>query len=193
MSHPLTRINANILKSIFWILFGLTIGLMIIMSLVGAPLTTASAPRGIVSFEFAGSLESAAMIVRSWDEAVRILAAFSIGLDFLFLVLYSTTIGLACLWSGGILAERKWSLAALGEPLAWGQWFAALLDIVENIALMVMLVTFVQAGYIHELVPRITQIVAGIKFTLVFLGLTYTFLGMTINIVGKLSRSSRET
>jgi hypothetical protein len=81
----------------------------------------------------------------------------------------------------------------LGEPLAWGQWFAALLDIVENIALMVMLVTFVQAGYIHELVPRITQIVAGIKFTLVFLGLTYTFLGMTINIVGKLSRSSRET
>jgi len=50
-------------------------------------------------FEFAGSLESAVKIIRSWDEAVRILAAFSIGLDFLFLILYSTTIGLACLWS----------------------------------------------------------------------------------------------
>jgi hypothetical protein len=139
---------------------------MIIMNIVGAPLTTASAPRGIVSFEFAGSLES---------------------------VLYSTTIGLACLWSGGILAARKWSLAALGEPLAWGQWFAALLDIVENIALMVVLVTFVQAGHIHDLVPRITQIVAGIKFTLVFLGLTYTFLGVNLYLVGKISRSSRET
>ena len=148
------------------------------------------APNGIDSFEFAGSMEYADKVIRSWDEAVRILAAFSIGLDFLFLILYSTTIGLACLWSGEMLAARQWTLAALGEPLAWGQWFAALLDIVENIALMAVLVTSVQAGQIHELVPRIAQICAGIKFGLVFLGLTYTFLGVVVHKVGKISPSS---
>lgn len=105
MSHPLTRINVNIHKSIFWILFGLTIGLMIIMSLVGAPLTTASAPRGIVSFEFAGSLESAAMIVRSWDEAVRILAAFSIGFPVPRFILYNYRAGLLVEWRDTCRAE----------------------------------------------------------------------------------------
>lgn len=84
VSHPLTRITASERKPIFWILFGLAIGFMIVMNLVAAPLMIGSAPNGIVSFEFAGPLEYADKVIRSWDEAVRILAAFSIGLDFLF-------------------------------------------------------------------------------------------------------------
>lgn len=188
MSYPLTRINVNERKPIFWTLFGLTIGLMIIMNIVAAPLTSASAPIGIISFEFAGSLDATALIVNSWDEPGRILAAFSIGLDFLFLILYSATIGLACIWSGEVLAARKWSLAFLGTPLAWGQWFAALLDIIENIALMIVLLTYIQAGHVHELIPRVAQICAGLKFALVFLGLSYSFLGVALYIAGKITR-----
>ena len=193
ISHPLTRINASDRKPIFWILFGLTIVIMILMNLSAAPLTTASAPLGIISFDFAGSLESATKILQSWDEVVRVLAAFSIRLDFLFLILYSTTIGLACLWSWEILSARNWSLAVLGRPLAWGQWLAALLDIAENIALLIVLLTLIQAEQIHELAPRIAQICAGIKFGLVILGITYTFLGLIVYIAGKFSRSSLDT
>ncbi len=188
MSYPLIRINPNERKPIFWTLFGLTIGLMIIMNTVAAPLTSASAPIGIISFEFAGSLDATALVINSWDESGRILAAFSIGIDFLFLILYSTTIGLACIWSGDVLGERFWSLAFLGIPLAWGQWFAALLDVIENIALMVVLLTFIKAGHVHELIPRVAQICAGLKFGLVFLGLSYSFLGLALYIAGKITR-----
>src|SRR5437899_2321809 len=83
-----------------------------------------AAPLGIISFELAGDLATARQMIGSWDEPAREHALLGLGLDFLFLALYSTTIGLACVWAAGVFRTRRWPLAAVGLSLAWGQWLA---------------------------------------------------------------------
>jgi hypothetical protein len=75
-------------------------------------------------------------MIEAWNETERIDAAFSLGLDFLYLCLYSTTIAFACLWAAGVFRARRGKLAAAGAWLAWWQWLAALLDAAENTALL---------------------------------------------------------
>ena len=113
--------------------------MMLVFGITGAPLTTEAAPQGIVSFELASTTAQAQHIVSSWDGAARLRASFGLGLDYLFMPLYATTIGLACLRAGEILRRRRWPLANAGSALAWGLWFAALCDAMENVALATML------------------------------------------------------
>jgi hypothetical protein len=57
-------------------------------------------------------------MVASWDQSAQLHAAFSLGLDYLYLPLYAVTIALACVWAaaGGL---RPWRMAArLGFVLA---------------------------------------------------------------------------
>lgn len=182
MRHPLDSLTPGKRKLVFWSLFVLTLVIMVLLNLVGAPLITASAPYGIVSYELAGSLSRAEAILASWDPEARAHAAFSLGFDYLFLLAYSTTIALACLWSAGVLKARGWSLAALGAPLAWGQWLAALLDALENLALTVILFNAPASPW-----PEIARWSAILKFTLVFAGMVYAFLGLAVSLVQRLS------
>ena len=89
-----------------------------------APLITAAAPYGIISYELAGGVIEAEAILASWDAVGRAHAAFSLGFDFLFMLAYSTTIALACLWAADVLAARSWPLVSFGVPLTWGAWLA---------------------------------------------------------------------
>jgi hypothetical protein len=169
MRHPFETIAANKRKLWFEILFPLTLGVMVIMQATGHSLQTDAAPQGIVSFELAGDSSTAQAIIQSWTPAALPHAGFSLGFDFVFMPLYSTTIGLACVWAAGVLTLR---LAAVGTWLAWGQWLAALLDAVENGALLVMLLEAARAPW-----PQIALWCAALKFGLVFLGLGYAALG----------------
>ena len=155
-------------KGVFLVLLALIVLMMVVFGVTGAPLTTAAAPQGIVSFELASTTAQAETIVASWDSDARLRASFGLGLDYLFMPLYSTTIGLACIWGADILRRRHWPLASLGVPLAWGLWAAALCDAVENVALTVMLWHGVGAPW-----PTVSSICASIKFALIALGLVY--------------------
>ena len=55
MSHPFARIPAPAFRAVFGPLLLLTLVAMAVLNLVGAPLATAAAPAGIVSFELAGT------------------------------------------------------------------------------------------------------------------------------------------
>ncbi len=110
------------------------------VQVVGRPLQTAAAPQGIVSYELAGDPATTQAILDSWGPNARVHAGFSLGLDTLFMPLYAATIALSCLWGAGAFRRRRWPLVALGRPLAWGVWLAALCDVVENIALWRLLV-----------------------------------------------------
>jgi hypothetical protein len=167
---------------LFVALLVLTLGVAGALRSLDDALRTADAPNGIVSFELAGSAERAGRILASWNEDARVRAAFGLGLDFLFLVLYSTTIAWACLWAAKQLRGAG-PLAALGVPLAWGQWCAALLDAVENVALWALLVGPVTAPW-----PRLAQVCAIPKFALVFAGLLYAAIGAGAVLVGRLRR-----
>jgi small-conductance mechanosensitive channel len=175
MRHPLENIQNRSRTILFLVLLSLTIATMLVMNGAGSSLNTEEAPYGILSLELAGSQQRAKAILDSWDQAAQMRAAFIQGLDFLFLVLYSTTIGLACLWAGETLKRVGWSPSALGIPLAWGLWLAAFCDALENVALVVMLF-----GSITSPWPEIAVVCAVIKFVLIFLGLVYALYALVI-------------
>jgi hypothetical protein len=185
MSHPFQSLPQDKFGKAFWPLFAVTIILMIALNLVGGPTNTPSAPYGIISYELAGSVQKSLEILNSWDVYTKASAAFSLGLDFLFMVAYSCTIALGCVWSARVLRERDLPFASLGAPLAWGQWLAAILDAVENIALLLILFNFMHAGAVGAPWPQIARWSAIFKFGLVFLGLVYTFFGGAIRLFVK--------
>ena len=172
MQHPFESGPVGKRRAIFAPLFILTVVVMVVLNGVGALLSTEAAPLGIISFEFAGDVPTAQAILDSWNLQARVHAGFSLGFDFLFLVLYSTTIGYACAWVASELRDSARPLASFGLSLAWGQWLAALLDGVENTALWIILTNGPSVPW-----PQIAWWCAAVKFTLVLLGLVYAILG----------------
>lgn len=61
-------IYQRVVQISFLPLFILTLLLMVVMNVIGAPLITAAAPAGIVSYELAGSVEKTIDIINSWDQ-----------------------------------------------------------------------------------------------------------------------------
>ena len=152
----------------------------VVLSSIGSHLKTCAAPSQIVSYELAGTPEKAQAILDSWHNVLQYAYA-SLLVDFPYLILYSTAIGLACIWAGVILGERHWPGAALAIPLAWGQWLAAVLDATENASLLVMLGP---AGPTQPW-PAIAYWCAATKFLLVILGLLYAAYGLAVRIVAR--------
>jgi hypothetical protein len=164
MRHPLLLIPRPRRLYVFLLFFALTLSAMMALNITGRPLTNDSAPSGIVSYEFAGDVGTANEILGSWDDTARIHAGFNLGLDYLYLFLYSTTIAMALLWLTDGMRSR-W-LASLAVVLAWGLWLAALLDASENYALFNMLVNGAGRPW-----PQVAWWCAAVKFSLVIAGL----------------------
>ena len=116
MQHPFDRIPGSQRTGILTVLVTATIIVLAILYAVGKPLKSLSAPCGIVSLQVAGNLEQSQKILASWDgleqqkhpahPTRRVYAAFNLGLDFLFLVLYSNTIALACICVANFAEKR---------------------------------------------------------------------------------------
>lgn len=178
MRHPLEAIPEGRRRRWFVPLLALTLGLMLgVMAPVDRPLRTATAPNGIVSFEVAGDAATAQRMIDGWDERARRFAAFSLGIDYLFMLAYSTTIALGCLWAASVFARRSPGLAALGVPLAWGQWLAAALDAGENAALAVLLLNGVRDPW-----PAVAWWCATPKFALITAGILYALAATVVRL-----------
>lgn len=171
-SHPLQRIPAAWRWRAFLPLLAFALFLMVVFTVTGAPLTTTAAPQGIVSLELAGSVATTERILASWTPDAYRRASFGLGLDYLFMPIYSTTIALGCLWAADVLRRRRWPLAEIGSPLAWGLWLAALLDAVENVALLNVVFHPAAAPW-----PQVSFGCASAKFALIILGLLYAAYG----------------
>jgi len=100
-------------------------------------LDRALAPYGIVGLELAGTPERAGIILVAWGGRGTTVAAFGLGLDFLFALAYAATLATACSALAGASAHRVWS--RLGIWLAWGALAAGAFDLVENTAIAMML------------------------------------------------------
>lgn len=182
IQHPLAAIPNHKRKPVLIALLVITLGVFVALTVIGAPLQTGAAPYGIVSFELAGDVTQARAMVNSWDVTARIRAGLSLGLDYLFMVAYAVTIGLACVWMADISRRRGWrKMATLGVWLAWGQAPAAILDAVENLALIMALL-----GPIVSPWPEIALACAVPKFVLVFGGVLYALGGA---IAGRLLKA----
>jgi hypothetical protein len=183
MKHPLQDLPPGVHRRIFLPLLAATALVSAIMSAVGGPLVTSAAPSGIVSFELAGTAALARQMVASWNEMAKVHAGFSLGLDYLYMPLYSTTIALACLWAAGVFRAAAARVALVGMWLAWGLWLGALLDATENLALVTILFNGASDPW-----PLVSQVCAVGKFSLIIAGLVYAALG---SLVWALQRARR--
>jgi hypothetical protein len=161
MQHPLELVSAPYRKRFFFIFLFLTIMMFAIFRVLDEPLL----PKGIVSFELAGTPEQANEMVSSWSSEDKLYAAFGLGIDYLFMPLYSFALAFATLLAAG--RHSGW-IKSLGAVAGWGAFAAVLFDGVENFALFQVLL-----GAIYSPYPEIAAICATIKFGLLILGLMY--------------------
>ena len=180
LRSPFQWISVSALKPALVLSILATLALMVTLSALGAPLRTDASPAGIVSFEFAGSLAAAQHMIVSWGETGRTYAGLNLGLDYLFLIAYPFSIGLACVMVSRRLRDRGGGFSNLGIGLAWGQGAAGLLDALENYGLIRVLL-----GTRIESWPTVSRIAATGKFALVALGLTYVLVALVASLIWK--------
>ena len=182
MRNPFEFIPSGWWPRFFWTLLVLTIMLMVVFTITGAPLTTEAAPYGVVSFELAGTIEKTEKIIMSWEADARERAAFGLGLDYLFMVVYASTIAFGCGMASNVLRREKWPLVSLGAWLGWGVILAAVLDAFENIALTTIIFSGVSSPW-----PEIARWCAYLKFALIFVGIAYAFYGGAVALVSRIT------
>ncbi len=168
MYHPLSSIPKK-LPAFLWLL-GATIAISVVFRFIG-PFSP-----NIVDYEFVWNTTRASAVIGAWNATAKLQAAFNLGFDFLYMPVYSTTIALACVWGAGVLRNRFWN--GFGILLAWGLWLAALLDAIENVALITMLL-----GAAADPYPMIASMCATGKFGLILIGLLFSAVSLVIFLV----------
>lgn len=180
MFHPFLWVSESSRTRVFWVFFAIAVALMIIMQLLGAPLKTADAPAGIVSYELAGSAVVSQGILASWDARIRAYAGLNLGLDYLFIVSYVGAIGMGCSLLAARIRPRAAPLAWAGIALAWGMLLAGALDALENVALLRLLLGAGPGAW-----PVVARACAIPKFLIVALGLLYLLVAGVVALSGK--------
>jgi hypothetical protein len=186
MIHLISSIPSTIRKHILTGGLLTCLLIMVIFAWSGRPLQTQAAPDGIVSFQAAGSLEKSSAILSSWDENARLVAAFGLGFDYLFMPVYAITLTLACLATGETLQQVGRRYSNLAIWMARAALLAAGLDAIENLALTIMLL-----GQPANPWPLVAMICANSKFILLFLALIYAFYGPAVRLSIRLLKNTR--
>lgn len=156
----------------------LTVGLMLAMNSLNRYLVTPLSPQGIVSFELAGELGRSLEMLASWGESGRLAAGLSLGLDYVFLLAYPASIGMACTLAAQRLSAWMRPASLAGGVLAWALPVAGGLDAIENYALIRILL-----DADHPALPPTAYWCAAIKFAIVALGLVYVLIFGPLAIV----------
>lgn len=176
MPHPWAWLPARTQKPAFLLTLLLTLLLLVVLQVINAPLRSAPAPSGIVAYELAGTPAATQAILASWNPAARVAAGVSLGLDYLFMAAYASSIGLACVLTSQRFAARSWR-RRLGVALAWGLLLAAAFDALENYALIRLLLGSASAS-----LPAVARLAALIKFALIGLGIGYALLAGLLSL-----------
>ena len=141
---------------------------------------------GIVAFELAGSVPRARAIQTGWSGNERKpmkAAAWSLVVDVPFLAAYGT--GLAMLASLAAESARRhgWGGAAdVAALAAWAALVAAACDLIEDAALgLVLAKGWSEPSNVEQPGPRIAQVAATLKFSLLALAAWYL---VTVAVVG---------
>ncbi len=172
-AHPLSRLGSDTRRKTFWVLLIATVLWTIVLSFFDQPVQNDVAPIGMVSFELARTPETAAAMLDSWNHKAQLHLALNLGLDFVYMVLYSTTIAIGCLWITDVPAAKARgpmaTLIPVGTTMAWLALLAAVADAFENLSLFQVLVAGAVAPW-----PAVAFTFALIKFC--FLAVTLVFL-----------------
>ncbi len=144
-----------------------------------APLKNEVCKSGITSFELAKDLDKTIAILDSWDTNAKINMSLSLGFDFLFLIIYSSFIALLIYWVNTTLWKNK-AIYALGKGLIILIFMAAFFDVIENIALIKLLL-----GDLRQLWSTIAYYFAVIKFAIVLVCIIYLLLSGIVLLINR--------
>ena len=179
MNSPFYKLSKPAEKKLTIVLLILLPIFIAIMRFFDTPLRSDVAPNGIVSFELAKQLSVSESIINSWDTHARTNAGMSMGLDFLFLIVYASFIAILM----HKLNEHVWKstkIYKLGTLLIWGVLLAALFDAIENIALIKLLL-----GDLQQTWTSIAFYFASMKFALLILGVLFIVVSWVVKIFRK--------
>jgi len=154
--------------------------LFLVLGYFNKPLVTEIAPNGIVSFELAKDINTSISIISSWDLNAKINAGLSLGIDFLYIVIYSIFFATSCyLIAQKFVTKNNW-IYKTGLLLAKLQFVAALFDAIENIALIKLLI-----GSQNGIYSSIAFYFASIKFAIIAIGIIYIIAGFLTSLFHK--------
>jgi len=112
--------------------------LFVVLAIVDEAIKASGGP-GIIAFELAGTTERAAEILGHWGQDGRAAARVSLGIDFVYLVVYGVFLTLAVLELRDVARARGWAAYARpGAVVALLPGVAAACDVVEDIGLWLM-------------------------------------------------------
>ena len=183
MNQPFQGIADSRLKWLFIISLVVTLILFQIMNILNHPLKNDTATLGIISFEFAGNISSAQEIIQSWKKVEEVITGISLGFDYLFLASYAFTICLGCVFVTGSFYWQSKKLKNFGVILAYAQFGAAILDSIENYALIKIFL-----GTQQNLYAVLAYWCALSKFVIVLIGIGYLIVGFFCYFLDKITK-----
>lgn len=154
------------LKFLLWVLITLFVPTMAGLAVIDSGLKVPAAPLGIISFELCGFLSTCDATLQQWGVEGRQLAMLSLGLDYLFMVIYPS---LVCVGLLLVVASVPARAAKLTRSLAWIALLAGAADAFENYFLIRVVLT--GSGASHGV---LASICSAIKFSI--LGITLGWL-----------------
>ena len=179
LSSPFSNLSKTQEKKLTYSLLVLMIIVIAIMKYFDSFLTNDVCTGGIIGFEFSKDVETAQLYMNSWGDIGRNAAGLSLGLDFLFPLLYATFIALLI----HKLNVRLWSEKSFyqaGIILIWLQFLAGLFDYIENLGLIQLLL-----GETEPIWASLAYYFAAAKFLLVFIGIGYILINFGVFLVKK--------
>lgn len=132
MSNP----TETSLKRPFLITLALFVPCAISIAWADLAIRTAAAPSGIVSYELCYFANSCQTILDSWDDSMKLHAMYSLGSDYLFMLLYPALIAIALL---SIARQLAGGLQTFLRGLAYASVLMSITDAIENYALIQMM------------------------------------------------------
>jgi len=161
------------------LLFTLLIFNIVVIRVFEAPLKNEVCTGGIVSFELAKDLSQTIKILDSWDANAQLNMSLSLGFDFLFLLVYSSFIAMLIYNVNNKLWKSKpfYSFAKLLIILIF---IAAIFDIVENIALIKLLL-----GNLEQYWSSVAYYFATAKFVIIIICIIYLIVNWLILLFKK--------
>jgi hypothetical protein len=172
MAHPFQWIRPDYRIKALWVSGLFTVFMFAVMSITGAPLKTSVAGQGIISFELAHTLHRAQAIMDAWTPRQKMAAAYSLGIDYLFMLVYAFFLSLFCFIRAETFRVVKPVWARLGWLLGWLQLSAGVLDALENYMLFRLLFSPPQ-----EYFAQLAFWFASFKFVFVLAGIVYILAG----------------
>lgn len=142
-------------------------------------LITDVSKNGILSFELAKEPYISGEIIESWDATAKAAAGLSLGFDFLFLLIYASFLSILIYKISKKLFVNI-TKKSLNYIIVATPFIAAFFDVIENIALIKLLLGDLQLKW-----SLTAYYAAVIKFGILFLVIGYVLIGGLISLIKK--------